>query len=555
MRVALCQLDPTVGALEENAARVLDAARRAAADGARLAVFSELVLTGYPPDDLLLRGGFLDTHDAVLARLVAELPPQLAVLLGVVERNPDAARVGGRPIFNAALLCEGGERRVVARKSLLPTYDVFDEERYFEAWARPEDNVFVLDGRRFGVTICEDAWNDPEFFEQRQYPLDPVARVAAAGVDALVNISASPWNRRRGDGEGKERFRFRMLQGAARRHRVPFLFVNQVGGNVDMQFDGGSAAIGPDGLGAEPVFFAEAVQVVDLDADWRVALPAVPLVEMRHRAICQGIRAYGHKFGMPTAVLGLSGGIDSALTAALAVDALGADAVTGIAMPSAHSSAHSLTDAHDLARNLGIRCLEIGIEGLQQAFEAALADAFAGTEPDVTEENLQSRARGTLLMAFANKFGGMLLTTGNKSEAAVGYCTLYGDMNGALAPIADLWKTEVWELARWINRDRVRIPVSSIEKPPSAELRPGQVDTDSLPPYEVLDRVLTRLVEDEWSVDATAAETGMPEADVAKLFRMVMRTEFKRFQYAPTVRLTERCWGGRRYPISHRYDG
>ncbi len=552
MKVALCQIDPTVGDLAGNARKIMASAAEARRRGARLAIFSELALSGYPPEDLLLRYGYLAAHDKAMQELAMALPPDLPVLLGGIERNEAAETAGGRPIFNAAILCEDGLARVVARKTLLPTYDVFDEERYFESWSRPEENVCVIQGRRFGITICEDAWNDQEFFERRAYPVDPVAVIADAGVDVLVNLSASPWGRRR-EGGGKERFRLRMLNAASSRHGVPFLFVNQVGGNVGMQFDGGSAAIGPRGLAADPVYFEEAVIVVDLDGDWSVQPTEHDLVVMQHRAVVQGIRAYARKFGFERVVLGLSGGIDSALTATLAVDALGAEHVTGIALPSTHSSDHSRIDARELALNLGIGFHEIPITGLQQAFDEALAPVFEGSEPGVAEENLQARARGTLLMGYANKFGALLLTTGNKSEAAVGYCTLYGDMNGALAPIADLWKTEVWALARWLNRDGVRIPVSSIEKPPSAELRPGQLDTDSLPDYALLDPVLRLLVEDERSVGEVAERTGMPRADVERLFRMVMNTEFKRFQYAPTVRVTERCWGGRRYPVSHRF--
>ncbi|MBK8975839.1 MAG: NAD+ synthase [Planctomycetes bacterium] len=555
MKVALCQIDPTVGDFDGNRRRMLRAVADARRAGARLAVFSELVVCGYPAEDLLLRRGFLDAHDRTIADLAAQLPPDLPVLIGCLERNEDAARTGGRPLRNAVALCEDGLARVVARKTLLPTYDVFDEARYFEPWSAPETNVVEVAGLRIGVTICEDAWNDHEFFEARHYPIDPVERLAGAGVDLLVNLSASPWNRRRPDGEGKHELRLRMLRSVCRRHGLRMLFVNQVGGNVGIQFDGGSAAIGPDGLAADPVMFAETVQIVDLDAPWIAEPRQRPLVELQHRAIVQGIEAYSRKFGLGSAVLGLSGGIDSALTAALAVDALGADRVTGIAMPSSHSSEHSLTDARELARNLGITFHVLPIQPLQEAFGATLADLFEGTESGTAEENLQSRARGTLLMAFANKFGAMLLTTGNKSEAAVGYCTLYGDTNGALAPIADLWKTEVWAMARWMNRDGVRIPVASIEKPPSAELRPDQLDTDTLPPYEELDRVLVELVEDERPVGEVAERLGLPRDHVQRIFRMVMTAEFKRFQFAPTVRVSERCWGGRRYPVSHRFAG
>ncbi len=531
MRVALCQIDPTVGDFDANRKRIEAAVTEARRQGAHWAVFSELVISGYPPEDLLLRDDFLDAHDAALQELAANLPPDFPVLLGCIARNPAAREAGGRALFNAAAMVEDGLPRIVARKTLLPTYDIFDEHRFFEPWPRPEENLVEIHGRRVGVTICEDAWNDPEFFRERYYALDPVARLVGAGAEMLVNVSASPWNRRP-DGEGKETFRYRMMRAAAARHDVPFLLANQVGGNVGLQFDGGSMAIGPNGVAEQPVWFDECVHVVDTDdfRDWRAEPAPPPMVELQHRAIVQGIRDYGRKFGFASAVVGLSGGIDSALTATLAVDAFGAEGVTGVAMPSTYSSVHSVEDARALADNLGIRLWEVPIAALQRAFEEALAEPFAGTEAGTAEENLQARARGTLLMAFANKFGPLLLTTGNKSEAAVGYCTLYGDMNGGLAPIADLWKTEVWQMSRWINRAGVRIPVHSIEKPPSAELRPGQLDTDSLPPYDRLDPILRLLIEEEASIAETARRTETPIADVARLYRMVAGSEFKRYQ-------------------------
>ncbi|MGE3880758.1 MAG: NAD+ synthase [Planctomycetota bacterium] len=552
MIVALCQLDPTVGDFAGNRQKILAAAVEARRQGAHLAIFSELVLCGYPPEDLLLRDGFLGAHDAALAELAAALPPDLPVLLGCLERNAGASR-GGRRLFNAVALCEDGIATIVARKSLLPTYDIFDEERFFESWPHPERNVVKIGGRRFGVTICEDAWNDASFFEQRIYEVDPVAVLAGEGVDVLVNLSASPWNRRGRDDEGKERFRHRMLRAAVERHGRPFLFCNQVGGNVGFQFDGGSLAVGAEGLAFAPRFFEEGVFLVDLDAKWRHQPSWRPLIEMQHAAIVQGIRAYCGKFGFRDVVIGLSGGIDSALVAALAVDALGPEHVAGVAMPSTFSSDHSVRDARALAENLGIRLHEVPIRGLQSAFGDALADVFRDTTAGVAEENLQARTRGTLLMAYANKFGALLLTTGNKSECAVGYCTLYGDMNGALAPIADLWKTEVWAMARWINRERERIPRASIEKPPSAELRENQLDTDSLPPYPALDPVLRMLVEEDRPVAEVAERSGMDRALVQSLFRKVQTAEFKRYQYAPTFRVSERCWDGRRMPVSHRF--
>ncbi len=553
MKVALCQINTTVGDFAGNRALIENAAREAQRGGAQLAVFPELAVCGYPPEDLLLRPGFLAAHDRALQLLATSLPPDLCVLVGCLAPNEVGGHVG-RGLFNAAALIEEGLVRIVARKSLLPTYDIFDEHRYFEPWLKPEENIITFSGCRIGVTICEDAWNDEEFFDERLYELDPVERLAAAGADILVNLSASPWGRARGDeGEGKEAFRFRMLQAAVERHGIPMLFVNQVGGNVGNQFDGGSVAIKPTGIAAQPVYFAESIQVIDTGDEWTEAHELLDIREMQYRAIVQGIRDYAEKFGFKKAVIGLSGGIDSALVATLAADALGAEHVTGIGMPSHYSSGHSVSDAEALTQNLGIAYHQIPIGGLQDAFGTALADVFEGLEAGVAEENLQARARGVLLMAYSNKFGDMLLTTGNKSEAAVGYCTLYGDMNGALAPIADLWKTEVFALSRYINRDGVRIPVNTIEKPPSAELRPDQLDSDSLPAYEDLDPMLRHLIEDEMPVLEVAERTGMDAALVAEMFRKVQQTEFKRFQSAPTVRVTERCWGGRRVPVSHRF--
>ncbi|MBL8730095.1 MAG: NAD+ synthase [Planctomycetes bacterium] len=547
MRIALCQIDTTVGDFAGNTRRIVDYAQRAAQQGAELAVFPELAVCGYPPEDLLVRAAFLDAHDAALAALAASVPPELDVLVGCVTKNTEALQRGGRPLHNAVAYLRGGRIRIVARKTLLPTYDVFDESRYFEPCRAPEANFVDLRGHRVGIVVCEDGWNDELFFGQRAYAVDPVERVAQAGAELIVNLSASPWER------GKEEFRYRMVAAAASRHRVPMLYVNMVGGDVGLQFDGGSLAVKSTGVACQPVWWAEQLVVVDTAAPWTETPQWPGLEAMQHAAIAQGIAAYVHKFGFHDVVIGLSGGIDSALVATLAVDALGKEHVVGIAMPSAHSSDHSLEDARQLAKSLGIEFHVLPIEPLQDAFAQVLRPVFAGTEPGTAEENLQSRARGTLLMAFANKHGHLVLTTGNKSECAVGYCTIYGDTNGALAPIADLWKTEVWALARWLNRDGERIPQRSIDKPPSAELRPGQLDADSLPPYAELDPVLRCLVEEELSVAATTARTGMASERVAALFAQVQDAEWKRSQYPPTVKLGKRCWNGRRMPVSHRY--
>jgi NAD+ synthase (glutamine-hydrolysing) len=547
VKIALCQIDATVGDLDGNAARIADFARRALAAGAQVAVFPELALCGYPPGDLLVRPSFVQANGEALAALARAVPPELDVLVGTIAPNALAASRGGRALHNAVALLQRGEARIVATKTLLPTYDVFDESRYFEPNTAPELDVVTLHGRRVGIVVCEDGWNDAHFFAERIYAIDPVERVVQAGAELVVNLSASPWSL------GKESFRHRMVAAAAARHGVPMLYVNLVGGDVELQFDGGSLAVKATGVAEPPVQFREALVVVDTDAPWTAApRPAEPEA-MQHAAIQQGIRAYVRKFGFEKVVIGLSGGIDSALVAALAVDALGKTNVTGLGMPSDVSSEHSVADARALASNLGMRFELLPIAPLQRTFADVLRPLLGERPPDLTLENLQARIRGTLLMAFANAHGHLLLTTGNKSECAVGYCTIYGDTNGALAPIADLWKTEVWALARWMNRDGERIPRASIEKPPSAELRPGQLDTDSLPPYPLLDPVLRCLIEEDLSVEVTAARTGMPRAQVADLFARVQSSEWKRYQYPPTLRVSDRCWSGRRMPVAHRY--
>ncbi len=546
MKIAICQIDTTVGDFDGNAQRIVEFAQRAAERGAELALFPELAVCGYPPEDLLLRPAFKERHDQALAEIARSLPAELPVLLGCLESTATAGK-GARALHNAVALCQGGDCRIVARKSLLPTYEVFDEARYFEPWRAPEQNVVELGGLRIGVVICEDGWNDSEFFESRIYDSDPVEKIVQAGAELVVNLSASPWS------AGKLTFRGAMVEAASRRHGVPMIYVNLVGGDVHLQFDGGSIAVKPTGLAFEPVAFEETLEIVDTTAEWTTTVRPRPVEQQHHGAIVQGISDYVRKFGFQRVLVGLSGGIDSALVATLAVDALGPENVTGIAMPSSFSSQHSVDDARDLATNLGIEFHVLGIAELQSAFDAVLAPVFGDDRFGVAEENLQSRIRGTLLMAYANKHGHLLLTTGNKSETAIGYCTLYGDTNGAIAPIADLWKTEVWALARWLNRDGVRIPENSIRKPPSAELRPDQLDTDSLPPYDELDPVLHALVVEHRTVAETAARTGMARDAVARIERLIQNAEFKRYQYAPTLRLSERCWSGRRMPVSHRF--
>ncbi len=549
MKFALVQLNPTIGDVEGNLRRVLEAIARERARGTDVAVFPELTLIGYPPRDLLLRPALIEANLKALQEVAAACEG-IAAVVGFAEPNP----LEGRPLYNAAAFL--ADRRVMQtfRKSLLPTYDVFDEDRYFEA--SHETRIVQACGRKIGVSVCEDIWNDKTFWRRRRYAFDPVQAQVDLGAEVLVNVSASPYH------VGKENLRREMLANAARRHGRPVLYVNQVGGNDELVFDGGSLAIGPDGavIARAAAFEEDAVQV-DLAATGTASLlvrgevRAEPSGELEwvYRALVLGTRDYLRKCGFSGAVIGLSGGIDSALTTCIAVDALGAANVLGVAMPSRYSSEHSKTDAEAQARNLGIRFMTVPIEEPFSAFLRTLAEPFRGREADVTEENLQARIRGAILMALSNKFSMLVLSTGNKSELAVGYCTLYGDMCGGLDVLADVPKTMVYALSRWVNREREVIPAGSITKPPSAELRPNQTDQDSLPPYEVLDGILRLYVEDEIAPSEIVAR-GFDAAVVARVVRMVDGAEFKRRQAAPGLRVTTRAFGvGRRIPIAQRF--
>jgi NAD+ synthetase len=550
MRVALAQLNFTVGAFEANYQKIADAARRATESRADLLLLSELATTGYPPRDLLTHAAFVDANLALRDRVAALSTDQLGIVVGCAERNEAP---GGKPLFNTAVLCHRGAVVGRHRKTLLPSYDVFDEDRYFEPGTAVAP--FNFKGIRLGLTVCEEVWNDPEFWPRRLYPRDPVADLAGSGVDLLVNISSSPFEM------GKAAVRRDMIRQHAVRHRVPFLYLNQVGGNDDLIFDGHS--LGFDGRG-ELILrardFEEAFVVAEAAAgagQWpglELAAVAASREEEAWRALTLGLRDYMQKCGFRTAVLGLSGGIDSAVTAALAADALGPAQVTGIAMPTRYSSDHSLRDAEALARNLGIAYHVVPIDAIFQSYLDALAPLLPGP-PGVAEENIQARVRGAVLMAHSNKHGGMLLSTGNKSELAVGYCTLYGDMCGGLAVINDVPKTLVYDLARYVNRRRPIIPESSITKPPSAELRPNQTDQDTLPPYDVIDAVVEGYVERGLDLEALVA-TGLDRAVVADVIGRIDRNEYKRRQAAPGLRITSKAFGvGRRFPIAASYTG
>jgi NAD+ synthase (glutamine-hydrolysing) len=549
MRIALAQLDFTVGAFDANFEKIREAVARADAAGADLVVFSEMAATGYPPRDLLNHARFVDLNLELVDRVAALSTGRLAILIGFVDRNPSSV---GKRLFNAVALCHSG--RVVDRryKLLLPTYDVFDEDRYFE----PAERVAPLElhGRRLGVTICEDVWNDRDFWPERLYHRDPVCELADLGADLLVNISASPFTL------GKAAFRRDLIRQEGIKHGRFFFYLNQVGGNDDLVFDGHSIGIDPSGREVVRARdFAEDFIVYDLPSGDRPEPPSVVREvsgsdeEMAYRALVLGTADYVRKCGFSSVVLGLSGGIDSAVTACLAAAALGRDHVLGVAMPSRYSSPESQTDACVLARNLGIQFQVVSIDPMFQQYLDALAPVFAGREPDLTEENLQARIRCGVLMALSNKFGHMLLSTGNKSELAVGYCTLYGDMSGGLAILNDVPKTFVYRLARFMNRERELIPASSIRKPPSAELRPNQLDADSLPPYEVLDAIVEAYVERQLDIDAICA-LGLDRVTVVDVVRRIDLSEYKRRQAAPGIKISSKAFGvGRRYPIAADY--
>ncbi|MCS7026824.1 MAG: NAD+ synthase [Bryobacteraceae bacterium] len=549
MRIALGQINTTVGDLTGNVDKMLRMAELAVHHGADLVIFPELAINGYPPRDLLEKATFLDRTTAArerLARESAHLP--VGIVYGFVGPSSSSA---GKRVMNAACVLSRGRIIFEQHKMLLPTYDVFDESRYFEPAAR--EHLWLWRDRKIALTICEDAWNDKQFWERQLYQRDPVSELVEEGAELLISINASPYHM------GKRSLRFHIFETTARRHGIPVIYVNQVGGNDQLIFDGTSFVIGAKGeLLALAPSFEEDLLVVDLSG------PASPQLKRgnypdEHEAVYQalvlGTRDYIRKCGFERVIIGLSGGIDSSLTAAIAVDAVGRDNVTGVAMPGPYSSDHSLTDARQMAQRLGIR---FEVCPIHQAYEACLrtlAPQFIGYPEDVTEENIQSRLRGLTLMALSNKFGALVLTTGNKSELAVGYCTLYGDMCGGLAVISDVPKTMVYELARVANRrHQGAIPESVFQKPPSAELRPNQKDTDSLPEYSVLDPILKAYVEDLLSPHQIADALQLPLDLVREIVNKVDRNEYKRQQAAPGLKVTTKAFGmGRRFPIAHKF--
>ena len=541
MKIGCAQINPTVGDLSGNLEKIAAAYEELSAAGADLVITPELAIAGYPPQDLVFKSRFVPQNLEALDRLHAMVAERTALLVGYVERNEGR----GKPFHNAAALLVHGQPVQKTFKSLLPTYDVFDEDRYFE----PARSVtpFLLARRKIGITICEDIWTEP-YLPRSYYEVEPLRSLVEQGAEVIVNLSASPFSL------GKPVARREMVASLARTHGLPICYCNVVGGNDQLVFDGNSFAVNRRGeLIAHLPGFREANLVVDMEASTVVSPEERETSADLRDALSLGVRDYMRKCGFKSAVLGLSGGIDSAVVAVIAVDALGAENVVGVSMPSPYSSRGSIDDALALARNLGIKCLQIPIADAFRSFKAQFAEVFAGLPEDTTEENMQSRLRGMILMSLSNKFGHILLTTGNKSELAVGYCTIYGDMAGGLAVISDVPKTMVYDLARWINQEREIIPRATIEKPPSAELKPDQVDQDTLPPYEILDEILRLYVEENLSARDIVAR-GFADKTVRWVQRRVDLNEYKRAQAAPGIKVTSRAFGiGRRMPIAQRY--
>ncbi|MFW2365453.1 MAG: NAD+ synthase [Desulforhopalus sp.] len=541
MKIALVQINPVIGDFTYNCEKILSWSREALNRGCELVIFPELVVSGYPPQDLLERGSFIDSHTRAVDKLVGELP-ELDVMFGCFERNTG---LHGKKLYNSAVVARGGQIIFRARKQLLPSYDVFDETRYFEPGSPAP--IYQLKDLHFGVTVCEDVWSE----EVREYDVEPVESLVRLSkrkghpLSAIINISASPFQR------DKEAIRKDIFTTICRRHQIPFLYCNQIGGQDSLLFDGRSLVM--DRLGsvtAQALGFEEDMIVVDTNS-WQGEMNGAPLISEQtavFKALAMGVSDYVRKCGFSTVVLGLSGGIDSALTAAIAVDALGPENVLGVALPSPYSSQESLDDARLLAENLGCRFEIIPISDLFDGFRRSLSHLFEGLEEDLAEQNIQARIRGNLLMALSNKFGNMLLTTGNKSEMAVGYCTLYGDMSGGLAVISDVPKQLVYELSHYVNRNREIIPARIITKAPSAELKPDQTDQDDLPPYELLDQILELHLELGKGI-TEIVELGFNEEIVGDIVRRVRINEYKRKQAPMGLKVTTKAFGsGRRYP-------
>ncbi|MBW1840657.1 MAG: NAD+ synthase [Deltaproteobacteria bacterium] len=549
MKIAVAQINPIIGDFDHNAGRIKHFAGQAASDGCDLIVFSELAVSGYPPLDFLEKADFVEANFACLDNLLTSIRG-IGVICGCIERNP----VGkGKPLFNSAVLFEDGKILHKVRKRLLPTYDVFDESRYFEPGL--ESASYPYKGHNIGLTVCEDGWNDPDIFKKSIYPIDPVALVVEDGADMVINISASPFR------VGNRAFRWHMFGTMAEKYGVPFIFANQVGGNDSVLYDGISAVFDINGnIVARARDFEEDFVIFDTTAregsefmsDQRHAVSGSD-IESILNALVMGTRDYVTKCGFSTAVVGLSGGIDSALTACVAAKALGRENVSAVFMPSRYTSDDNFQDTHQLSENIGIEIETIPIDGIFDEFLKYLSPVFDKTSPGITEQNIQARIRGSILMGLSNKHGSLVLSTGNKSELAVGYCTLYGDMNGGLAVISDVPKTMVYELARFINAEKTMIPQRIVEKAPSAELKPDQADEDDLPPYDILDPILKGYIEDFKGLE-DLVEMGFERHLVKDVISRIHRNEYKRYQAAPGLKVTSKAFGyGRRYPLAQQY--
>ena len=543
MKIALAQINPIIGDFTHNTGKIIAAAEKAIGLSCDLIVFSELIISGYPPRDLLEKKDFIDANLIHLQKLVKSIKG-IGVICGVVSKNPNKK---GNPLYNSAVLFDNGKILHQAHKRLLPTYDVFDERRYFEPGK--ECLPFLYKGCQIGLTICEDIWNDKDFFSRRLYPADPLKKMVKEGVNLLINISASPFH------VGKRKFKWDMFGSMAKKYKLPLLYSNQVGGNDSVLFDGISLAFDAQGkVAARARDFREDIIVFDTQTQKGDLHPVSETdTESILNGLIMGTRDYVRKCGFSRAVVGLSGGIDSALTAYIAVQALGKENVILIFMPSQYTLKENFEDTKNLAKNLDTKLFNVPIEGVFEKFLQGLSPLFKGVATEVTGQNIQARTRGTILMAISNKLGHLLLSTGNKSELAVGYCTLYGDMNGGLAVISDVPKTMVYRIARFINRDKEVIPERIIQKPPSAELKPDQLDQDDLPPYEILDDILKAYIEDNKTAKEII-EMGLEPSIVRDIISRVHQNEYKRHQSPPGLNVTTKSFGcGRRLPIAQRY--
>ncbi|OFX60955.1 MAG: NAD+ synthase [Bacteroidetes bacterium GWB2_41_8] len=547
MKIAIAQLNYHIGNFELNTSKIIDCISKSKVAGADLVVFSELSVTGYYPHDLLERKEFIEQSYKAIDKIAVSCTG-IAAIIGAPSINPEPR---GKKLFNSAFFIYDGTVQQVVNKSLLPTYDIFDEYRHFEP--NKQFSVFNFAGKKLAITICEDLWDEQEtqneFGREKLYQISPLKELSALSPDLVINLSASPFS------YNQENWRKNILVKNAIKYQLPILYVNQVGAQTELVFDGGSFFLDKNGTIQEELnYFEEDFRIIDTEIPSGNLQPKTETIEKIHHALVLGIRDYFTKMGFKKATLGLSGGIDSALVLVLAVEALGNENVRVLLMPSRFSSDHSVNDALQLAQNLGIQYETIPIQPMVDSFEQSLSGVFAGLHNDVTEENIQARTRGILLMAISNKFGNILLNTTNKSECAVGYGTLYGDMNGGLSVLGDVYKTDVFKMARWINREREIIPENTILKPPSAELRPDQKDTDSLPDYDMLDQILFDFIELNLSPDEIIAK-GFDEATVLRTVRMVNNNEYKRFQAPPIIRVSSKAFGfGRRIPLVARYS-